>query len=372
MNFIKPALSAITQQLTIVLPSYNERKNIDFLLQGFLHADEQGVIKRVIYVDDDSPDGSAEYIKTISNYPFEVNCLHRVGRQGLSSAVVEGVMLADTPYVAVMDADGQHDPRDLTRMFNLATQENADFIIGSRFKNSTALENHTGIRHLISQNGNKLCNFILRRNLTDPLTGFFLFKRSIFLDAVKQMRPTGFKILLEFLYRIRKNNIQVLEYPIQFRTRHDGDSKLDSRVIIEFIDQVLGFLTKGLFPEKLFGFILVGATGLALHLFLLYEFLFYMSLSFTTSQALATLISMVSNFTLNNILTFRRNRLKGWHWVKGLIYFILVCSFGALSNVGAAGYLNNIGEVWWLAGFIGVIVGTIFNFTLSRFFIWKP
>ena len=358
--------------LTVVLPAYNERNNIDFLLQNLAKADVHQQIKRVIYVDDDSPDGSSEYIKSLANPPFEVLCIHRIGRQGLSSAVVEGVMLADTEYVAVMDADGQHEPNDLMGMLNLALTEKAGFVVGSRFKAQESLDNHIGFRHFISKKGNALCNFILKRELTDPLTGFFLFKRSIFLDAVREMKPTGFKILLEFLYRIRNNNIDVVEYPIQFRTRHDGESKLDSKVLLEFIDQILGFITKGLFPEKLFGFLLVGASGLVVHLGLLYVMLFIFGVSFNLAQSLATLSSMVSNFSLNNVLTFRRNRLTGWRWLKGLVYFIAVCSIGATANVGAAAYLNGSGESWWLSGLLGVLVGTIFNFALSRFFIWKP
>ena len=358
--------------LTVVLPAYNERNNIDFLLQNLAKADMHQQIKRVIYVDDDSPDGSSEYIKSLANAHFEVLCIHRIGRQGLSSAVVEGVMLADTEYVAVMDADGQHEPTDLMGMLNLALKDKIDFVVGSRFKAQDSLDNHTGLRHFISKKGNALCNFILKRELTDPLTGFFLFKRSIFLGAVRDMKPTGFKILLEFLYRIRSNNIEVVDYPIQFRTRHEGESKLDSRVLLEFIDQILGFLTKGLFPENLFGFLLVGASGLIVHLSLLYILLFPVGVNFELSQSLATLTSMISNFSLNNILTFRRNRLRGWRWVKGLLYFVVVCSIGATANVGAAAYLNNAGESWWLSGLMGILVGTIFNFALSRFFIWKP
>lgn len=358
--------------LTVVLPAYNELNNIDFLLQNLAKADAHEQIKRVIYVDDDSPDGSSEYIKSLSYSHYEVLCIHRIGRQGLSSAVVEGVMLADTEYVAVMDADGQHEPEDLMGMLKQAQSEKADFVVGSRFKAKDSLDNHTGLRHHISKKGNALCNFILKRELTDPLTGFFLFKRKIFLDAVREMKPTGFKILLEFLYRIRNNNIEVVEYPIQFRSRHDGESKLDSKVLLEFIDQILGFITKGLFPEKLFGFLLVGASGLIVHLSLLYVLLFAVGIGFSLAQGLATLISMISNFSLNNILTFRRNRLSGWRWLKGLIYFIAVCSIGATANVGAAAYLNSAGESWWLSGIFGLFVGTIFNFALSRFFIWKP
>lgn len=358
--------------LTIVSPCYNEIKNIDYLIEKLEAVDYKSIISRLIFVDDDSPDGTSEYVKNLPNRKFDILCLRRIGRQGLSSAVIEGILLADTKFVAVMDADGQHDPRDLIAMFEKMTSENIQFIVGSRFINSELVESHAGFRAHISNIGNRIANKILGRNLTDPLTGFFIFERRIFLESIKKIRPSGFKILLDLLYQLKDSDLNVTEYPITFKVRHEGESKLDSKVLIEFADQIVGFMTKGVLPEKLFSFVLVGSIGLFIHLTLLYFFLIFLEFEFIEAQVLATLMSMVSNFSLNNILTFRRNRLKGLRWLLGLFAFILVCSLGAFANVGLAGYLFTHGREWWISGLIGILVGTVFNFSLSKFYIWKP
>lgn len=361
----------VKKLLTVVLPAYKECQNIEYVIGQLIQADVGHQIARVIYVDDDSPDDSAEFIKQLPAGNIRIDCIHRIGRQGLSSAVVEGVMLADTKYVAVMDADGQHKASDLMAMLDLLLSQNLDCVVGSRFKTNKVIDSHVGMRHWISQRGNQLSNLVLKRELTDPLTGFFVFKRSLFLEVVREMRPTGFKILIEFLYRLRNHQIHLEEYPIGFATRYDGESKLDSKVILDFADQILGFATKGLVPDKFLGFILVGLTGLAVHMLILAILLFQLALPFAPSQAFATLVAMTSNFSINNTFTFRRNRLTGLAWIKGLLYFVIVCSVGAFANVGAAAYLNNHGQVWWLSATLGIIVGTVFNFSMARFFVWK-
>ena len=356
--------------LTVVLPAYNERENVDVLVAALHQADIHGQIKRIIYVDDDSPDLTSEHIKS-SQYPIDVLCIHRIGRQGLSSAVVEGILLADTQYVAVMDADGQHTPHDLMEMLKLAMAEGNQLVIGSRFKNQATVETHVGLRSLLSKVGNRLANHVLRRQLSDPLTGFFLIERSLFAEVSHQVRGSGFKILVDVIYNLRDKDIKIAETQIQFQQRLHGESKLDSGVMIEFVDQMIGLFIGKIYPEKFIGFLMVGVFGMCIHFTILYLTLFILALSFTIAQTLATLVAMMANFALNNLLTFRRNRLKGFEWFKGLIYFVLVCSLGAVANVGVSGYIFKLDNMWWLSGLAGIIVGTAFNFTLSKYFVWK-
>ncbi|MCE7505237.1 GtrA family protein [Polynucleobacter sp. IMCC30063] len=358
------------QILTVILPSYNEKANVDILVQGLYEADVHSQIKRIIYVDDDSADNTSEHIKT-STYPVDVLCLQRIGRQGLSSAVVEGILLADTRYVAVMDADGQHLASDLMRMLQIAISEGDQLVIGSRFKDHATLETHVGLRSLLSRVGNHLANHVLRRQLSDPLTGFFLIERQLFNTISHRIRGSGFKILVDLIYNLRDQNIKIAETQIQFAKRMHGESKLDSGVMIEFVDQMIGLFIGRLYPEKFLGFLVVGVIGMCVHFALLSILLFQAATSFSTAQAVATLTAMVSNYALNNLLTFRRNRLSGISWLKGLIYFILVCSFGAIANVGIAGFIYKLDNIWWLSGFAGIVVGTVFNFTLSKYFVWK-
>jgi dolichol-phosphate mannosyltransferase len=359
------------QCLTVVVPCFNERDNIDYLIAGFISADSQGRMSNVIFVDDDSPDGSSEYIKNLEVDSFHVSCIRRVGRTGLSSAVIEGILLADSEYVAVMDGDGQHDPIDLISMFGRMQLEGHQFIIGSRFIDESLVQGHSGFRYVISKIGIRISNNILGRSLTDPLTGFFIFKRSIFIESIRGIRPTGFKILLELLYLLKNVNISVVEHPIAFKSRFSGKSKLDTMVILEFVEQMLGFMTKGLFPVNFLGFALVGASGIAFHFAVLSLLYFIIDRSFLFSQFAATFAAIVFNFYLNNQLTFRKSRLNDKDWFKGCRNFIFICSIGAIVNIGVADYLFGHQVPWWLAALFGIGAGGIFNFSLAKNYVWK-
>lgn len=356
--------------VTVVLPAYNERENVAPLVSELRQADEHGLIRRVVVVDDDSPDGTSEYIKS-TTFPLEVLCLQRIGRQGLSSAVAEGMLLADTDYVAVMDADGQHSPHDLMRMIATLEDTGAGIVIGSRFRDTDLQASHTGLRQALSRLGNRACRLLLRKSLTDPLTGFFVIRRKLFLDAARAIRPSGFKILLDILYALRDRDTVIAETQIGFRQRHAGESKLDTAVILEFADQVLNRLSNGLVPEKFLGFAIVGGSGVLVHFAVLYACLFTYGTGFVAAQSIATAVAMVSNYALNNRLTFRRNRRRGRQWLQGLLLFMAICSVGALANVGVASVMNSSRFDWWIAGLAGVLVGIVFNFALSRFLVWR-
>lgn len=359
------------QCLTVVVPCFNERGNVDHIITSLKNADTEKKISSVIFVDDDSPDGTSEYIKSLELNSFPVLCIRRVGRTGLSSAVIEGILLADSKYVAVMDGDGQHDAIDLMSMFKRMHQEQHQFIIGSRFIDESLVQGHSGFRYVISKIGIRISNNILGRSLTDPLTGFFIFKRSIFVESIRGIRPTGFKILLELLYLLKYKNISVVEHPIAFKGRLSGKSKLDSMVILEFVEQMLGFITKGFFPVNFLGFALVGASGIAFHFAVLSLIYFFIDRSFLFSQFAATFAAIIFNFYLNNQLTFRKSRLEDKDWFKGCLNFIFICSFGAIINVGVADYLFGHQVPWWLAALFGIGAGGSFNFFLAKNYVWK-
>jgi len=358
------------QSVTVVLPVYNEIDNVGSLLSELYLADSSRFVKRVIYVDDDSPDGTSEHIKN-TRFPLEVLCLHRIGRQGLGSAVVEGMLLADTEYVAVMDADGQHSPVDLVRMIQMLQETGANILIGSRFKDKVSQESHTGFRNGLSRFGNRISRFLLNQTLTDPLTGFFLMERKLFLEVARIIRPSGFKILLEILYSLRSRNLLIREMQISFRPRNAGESKLDSAVVLDFVGQILSRMSNGVIPEKFPGFAIIGGSGVVIHFAVLYCLLFVYGQTFLASQGMAILMAIVWNYTLNNMLTFRRNRRLGAKWFRGLALFMVVCSAGALANLGVAGMLNSSGLVWWISGLAGILAGVGWNYSMSRFLVWK-
>ena len=356
--------------LTLVVPTYNERENVHHILRGLEQSEVAGAIAQIIFVDDDSPDGTAEAIRS-TNSQFPIICLHRIGRSGLSSAVIEGMLAASSPAIAVMDADGQHTASDLAAMAARFRAESLHLIIGSRFLTTDRQPSHMGLRHRISQWGNAMARAMLGRPIADPLTGFFLISRSALMPIARDLKPIGFKILFDILYLIRGRELRVAEHQIGFARRHAGESKLDAAVLIEFIDQIAHRLSRGLIPEKFLSFGAVGGSGVAIHFLALYPLLQTGSIPFWLAQATATLAAMTWNYSLNNEITFRRMRRTGARWLSGLALFVAFCSVGALANVGIASALFEQDYSWWLSGLAGVIVGTVFNFSLSRSYVWK-
>ena len=356
--------------VTVILPTYRERENLAPLLEELFTTDVQGLIKRVIVVDDDSRDGTSEFIKS-TVFARDVLCLLRIGRKGLSSAVVEGILLADTPFVAVMDADGQHRPVDLMGMIGRQQATQAQLVVGSRFLVQAKQATHTGLRQRMSTIGNSLAQKASGTELSDPLTGFFLMDRELFVQNARRVHSGGFKILLEILQALRGQALRIEECQIEFRSRLAGESKLDTAVLLEFVEQLANHLTGGIIPYRFLGFALVGASGVAVHFAILSLLLFQASLSFPLSQTAATLTAIVWNYALNNRLTFRRNRRHGFAWFSGLAIYMLACGLGALANIGVASVMNQGHYSWWLSGIAGVIVGTVFNFCISRDIVWR-
>lgn len=355
--------------LTVVIPTYNESENVGHILSRLEQSALGPAIDQVIFVDDDSPDGTWRIIRQAPTF-LRVSCIHRIGRSGLSSAVIEGMMLARTPFIAVMDADGQHDPADLHQMAIQAKSQELDLVIGSRFLTQSSQESHTGLRHQASQWGNRFARLMLGRPITDPLTGLFVVRHAALMTVVRDLKPIGFKILFDLLFLMRRGQYRIEERQIQFGRRHAGQSKLDAAVVIEFIDQIAHRLSRGAVPEKFLSFAAVGGSGVLVHFAALYG-LVEAGLAFWLAQTLATLAAMVSNYILNNEITFRRMRRTGTHWFSGLLLFVAFCSVGALANVGIASALFERDYSWWLSGLAGVIVGTVFNFSLARSYVWR-
>jgi len=356
-------------QFSIVLPSFNEINSLKSLIPEIIQEDS-GQLKRIIVVDDNSKDGTAEYIKT-NKFAVDVICINRLDREGLSSAVIEGIMISDTYYVAVMDADGQHDPKDIFLMFKKAIADDLDLVIGSRFKNIQSLDNHKGIRHYLSKYGNFLANLFINRVTSDPMTGMFLFKRSLFIDQAHSIKPMGFKILLDFMFNIRNKIIKYSEHQINFRSRKEGDSKIGLDIVFSFIDQILNKLSFGIYPEKLSAYLFVGILGIIVNYSILYSSHLIFNYEYKFSQILAVIFSMVFNYHLHNMITFSKKTKKGINYILGLLAFMAINSIGFMANINIAFYLYDNNSAWWLASLVGIIAFTLISFLFSRFSIWR-
>lgn len=356
-------------ELAIVIPTFREVDNIEPLL-ALLERALAGIAYEVVFVDDDSPDATATKIRQIGRADPRVRCVLRIGRRGLSSAVVEGVLAANADFIAVMDADLQHDETLLPKMLAAVKSQRADVVIASRYVDGGGIGQWSGSRAWMSRLATRLSGLVLRQPVRDPMSGFFMTRQALFEQAVPHLSREGYKILLDFLASSPRA-LRCLEVPYVFRARVHGQSKLDSLVLWEYAMLLLDKMTGGRIPARFVMFSLVGGSGVLVHFLALTLLLGAAALGFTAAQAAATLVAMTWNYALNNWLTYRDRRLRGAKWLSGLLSFYLVCGVGALANVGIAHVLFERDYRWWAASGAGVLVGTVFNYVTTALFTWK-
>lgn len=354
--------------LSIVVPTFNESQNVQELLRR-LEAILGATGWEVIFVDDDSPDGTASLVRDIARTDPRVRCLQRIGRRGLSSACIEGMLATSAATIAVMDADLQHDETILPRMIAEIDQAGADVVIGTRYAAGGGTGEWNESRKMMSQFATIASRAILRQSVSDPMSGFFMLQRKTLDSTVHNLSGVGFKILLDILASA-KMPLRVAEVPFHFRDRFAGESKLDEMVIWEY-GMLLADKTVGRFiPVRFLAFSIVGGLGIFVHMAVLTLALKGQESSFTVAQSVATGSAMIFNFALNNILTYRDRRLKGWGWLKGLFIFMIACSIGGLANVGIATYLFDNRMQWMLAALAGVLVGAVWNYAATQLYTW--
>ena len=355
--------------LSVVIPTFNERDNVSLLI-GRLADVLAGVDWEVIVVDDDSPDGTALTVRDLAEADRRVRLIHRIGRRGLSSAVVEGIQASSAPVAAVMDADLQHDEAILPRMVARLLEEDLDIVVGSRHADGGGLGDWSRRRARISRVATRLAHLILRADLRDPMSGFFVIRRAAFDRCVHRLSGQGFKILLD-LFASAPAPLRFAEEPYVFRQRRNGSSKLDSQAVLDFLILLLDKSIGRLVPTRFLIFSIVGGFGIAVHLAALAVLLTGTGVTFWLAQAGATLTAMTSNFLLNNAITFRDRRLAGMRLLIGLFSFYAVCAVGAVANVGIAELIYRQQVTWWLAGIAGALVGAVWNYAASSVVTWR-
>ena len=361
------AEAARVAELSVVVPTFKESGNIAELIRR-LDVALDGVDWEVIFVDDDSPDGTSDVVKAIALMDFRVRCLRRVSRRGLAGACIEGMLSSSAPYVAVMDADFQHDETLLPRMLANLRRGDTDLVVGSRYIAGGNAKVFSKSRGLMSKAAGSLARAVTRVELTDPMSGFFMMRRDRFDPIAGSLSTRGFKILLDIVLTA-KGGLRIVEEPYVFGSRIHGESKLDAQVGLDFLGLLLTKLTGGAVTPRFLSYALVGTLGLVVHLAALRVSL--LSLPFPESQAIATFVAMTGNFLLNNSLTFRESRLTGFAMVRGLLGYYAISSVGALTNVGVASWLYAYQPTWWLAGIAGALMGVVWNYSMSTLFVWR-
>jgi dolichol-phosphate mannosyltransferase len=375
MNVPSPALvpssAAATRpapELSVVVPTFKERANIPLLVEKLAHTLE-GIDWEVVFVDDNSPDGTAAVAREIGETDNRVRCIRRIGRRGLAGACIEGMLASQARFVAVMDADLQHDETLLVGMLARLRTDQFELAVASRFADgASAAGLSSASREQASRASNALTRRLLGVTLTDPMSGFFMIRRDRFEALAPQLSSQGFKILLDIVATAR-GTLRIAELPFVFAERQHGESKLDTRVALDFAALVLAKLTNDMVSFRFLLFCMVGLTGIAIHLMVLQVGRGH--LSFGAAQTAATVAAITWNFVLNNMFTYRDQRLSGLQFLTGLIRFQLICAVGALSNVGIAAWIYDHDPNWWIAGLGGALMGAVWNYVVSAAFVWR-
>ncbi len=355
--------------LSIVVPTFGERDNVEELVRRIDLALPRTAWE-IVFVDDDSPDGTAETVRSLGRHDPRVRCVHRIGRRGLSSACVEGILASSAPYVAVMDADFQHDEKILPLMLLRVAQGNVDIVVGSRHVEGGSIGNWNNRRAAMSRFAAQLSRLATRVDLQDPMSGYFMMSREAFMGAARGLSLIGFKILLD-IFASAPKPLRYEEIPYRFRGRLSGESKFDSAAMWDYAmllaDKTIGHVV----PPRFVAFSIVGALGTLVHMATLTLLLKALGVDFNLSQAGAAVLAMTGNFFLNNALTYRDKRLAGRRMLVGLLTFYAACGIGAAANVGIADYLFVSHHAWWIAGLSGVLIGAVWNYATTSVFTWR-
>ncbi len=354
-------------ELTVVVPSFNEIDNVEPLIER-LHAALDGIEWEVIYVDDDSPDGTAAKVRELAQTDPRVRCIQRIGRRGLSTAVIEGMLASSAPYLAVTDADLQHDEKLLPRMLAALKLDGLDIVVGSRYVAGGTIGDWDNGRAVMSIIATRLARLVVSAEIADPMSGFFMLRRRAFERAARRLSGNGFKILLD-LFASAPTPYRFRELPYVFGQRIHGESKLDSLVIWEYLMLLLDKRVGRWVPVRFVLFAAIGGSGVIVHLVALR--LALICLNFPLAQAVGTVCAMTTNFLLNNMLTYRDQRLYGVKLINGLLSFYAVCSIGAVANVGIASAVFGEHYSWWISGLAGSAVGVVWNYAASSVFTWR-
>ncbi|MEM1051551.1 MAG: glycosyltransferase family 2 protein [Pseudomonadota bacterium] len=357
-------------ELAIILPTLNESGNLAPLVERI----EESMGEwdwEVLIVDDDSEDGTADEARELALKDPRIRVIQRIGRRGLASAAIEGFCATAAPFVAVMDADHQHDPTLLVDMLSALKGDEAEMCVASRFVAGASTEGwDKPQRERLSNIANRAARWITGVELTDPMSGYFMLSTATARALAPRLSGIGFKILLDLL-ATSDTPMGVREFPLNFAARRKGVSKLDRAILLDFLAGLYDKTLGQLIPTRFALFGTVGALGVVVHVIVLTLLYLALGEGFALSQGLAVLTAMSFNFWLNNWLTYRDRRLRRWgEFVRGWIGFCLTCSVGALANVAVATLIEGQGVFWLAAALIGVLVGSVWNYALSSRFVW--
>lgn len=358
----------VTAPISIIVPTYQERENIPHLIERIRKLkDSQGLELELIFMDDNSRDGSVE---AVAEAGLDwVRLIEREGERGLSPAVIDGFRAAKNPILVCMDCDLSHPPEAIPQMV-LALSSGQQFVIGSRYVPGGSTDDDWGfLRWLNSQVATLMARPLTRAK--DPMSGFFAFRKADFQRA-QELNPVGYKIGLELIVKCDFRNVG--EVAIHFTDRLYGESKLSFKEQLKYLQHV-----RRLYIHR-FGnamhflqFMAVGATGVVVNLGVL-TLLLALSIGEPVALAGGIAVSVCTNFLLNRRFTFSYARDRNvWAQFAG---FIAASGLGMLVNYVVAlsmtqSVLPDRPSSIYLAALTGIACGMIFNFLGNRYVVFR-
>ncbi len=356
------------KSLSLVIPTYRERENIAELVRR-IGESLPGIDYEIVIVDDDSNDGTAELIGELSSrYPVRI--LVRKDKKGLASAVVNGLGVADSRIVGVLDADLQHPPEIIPNLLT-AIHEGSEVAIGSRYVEGGGCEGWSLIRRIVSKGAIFLAHLFLpsTRKVSDPMSGFFMLDTGLI--AHVRLEPTGYKILLEILLLAKPQ--RVTEVPFVFRARERGESKLRLSQQVDYLKHVASLMRRTGEWTRFARFCLVGGSGVIVNMGLLWLLTEYVGLFYLVSAIISIETSIITNFTLNDFFTFPDRRARGFRcFVTRLLKFNLVSLGGLAINLAVLWTLTSVLGVFYLvSNLFGIAAATLWNYMVNSWWTWK-
>jgi dolichol-phosphate mannosyltransferase len=362
------ATDTLPLEVAVVVPTLNEAANVAALIDQ-LSVVLAGRGWEVVFVDDNSGDGTSDVVRRIGRESRHVRIVQRVGRRGLSSAVIEGILATAAPVIAVMDGDLQHGEEALPNLLAAIESGDADIAVGTRYDLGGSTGNWDARRERMSRWATRMGQVALGTTVSDPMSGFFAIRRDAFERSMPRLSAIGFKILLDILASA-PTPLRVAEVPYTFRARTAGESKIGARVMAEYAELIADKTIGRIVPIRLLKFLMVGGLGVFVHLAMLSALLSGGN-SFLAAQSGAVLTAIAFNFFLNNSFTYADRKLKGWGIARGLASFYAISALGAVANIGIGNWMAGQDERWWVAGVAGVLVGAIWNFAMSSALTWR-
>jgi len=366
-------LNSQNKIISVIIPTYNEYKNLPNILDQLLNL-ETIFEKEIIIVDDNSSDGTQNLARSYSQNDRRIRLISRLGRSGLSSAIKEGCLCASGDLIVIMDADGQHEPKSILNGLKKFDNKNIDITIGSRFLDESIIKGLSSKRESGSSIANFLARFTLHsryKKLTDYMTGFIILKRNSCIKYIEKIDVNGFKFLYELL-SLSKGKLTVIEIPLVFGFREFGQSKLDLAVIWDFLISLIHNFFGRIIPRRAFSFALVGLIGVFVQMFVIYFLLWVTDFDFEKVLPIGVILAATSNYTINNILTFRSNKLSGKNFYFGLFKFLLVASLPIIANIGVVNlFYKQLSSNTFSAQIAGILVVFIWNYAASSRVVWN-